>query len=297
MRKNDVCAIIVTHNYNYNDLKACIKSIINQVKEIIIVDNASLEANQLIDIINGYDDISIKFNNKNLGIAAALNIGIKLAAKKKYKWILSLDQDSNCKEFFIEKLLSAYENLPPTVQNGVGMVVPNWVDINLKNSDLESESDKIYEIQSAITSGAIYKSEIFDKVGLFEEKLFIDQVDHEFCLRLNLQNYKILKIESCILNHKLGDSISKKFIMWNVVVTNHSPVRRYYITRNRIYVANKYKYNYPKLRVSCIKKILKDLLLIITYEGKKIEKVKMIIKGIYDAKNSRFGAYGEANKK
>lgn len=292
MSNNNVAAVIVTYNYNEMDLKSCIKSIVNQVEEIIIVDNASINQKKIFDIIKEFSESKICCikNDQNLGIATALNQGIKTASQKEFEWILSLDQDSKCASDFISEMLSTYKSFPKKQREDTAMLVPKWIDLNLTEEKI-NKKNKVESVPTAITSGALYKSGIFSKVGFFEEKLFIDQVDHEFCLRLKQQNFKIFKIENSLLFHKLGESVERKFLKMKFVVTHHSPVRRYYITRNRIYLANKFKKSFPIIFRESIIKIIKDSVIIIFFEEQKYKKIKMTFYGVHDAYRQNFGEF------
>ena len=57
---------------------------------------------------------------------------------------------------------------------------------------------------SLITSGSLINTSIFSEIGGYNEKLFIDEVDHEYCYRIKMLGYSVLQLENILLNHTLG---------------------------------------------------------------------------------------------
>ena len=94
INSNNTCSVIVT--YNPDD------SLINNVRRIasfsykvIIVDNGSNEVDALFRSLQAeISNLRVVVNASNLGIAKALNIGIKSALEFAPKWIFTFDQDS-----------------------------------------------------------------------------------------------------------------------------------------------------------------------------------------------------------
>src|SRR5690606_2778062 len=98
-----------------------------------------------------------------------------------------------------------------------------------------------------ITSGNLLNIKAWEKIGGFDEKLFIDEVDHDFCVRAKLSGFKIMKVKGTFLHHNLGNVI---YIQKNGNLrkkTIHQPFRMYYIIRNGLYFIKKYKKVFPEL--------------------------------------------------
>lgn len=103
---NRVCAIIITYNVKENIINV-VNAIKGQVSEVLLVDNGSDKSTLeiLSDLKNTNNNVSLILNNKNLGIAKAINKGIKFATKKDFNWILTLDHDTICEKDMIKKCL------------------------------------------------------------------------------------------------------------------------------------------------------------------------------------------------
>lgn len=282
----NVVAVIVTYNVESNFLSR-IDTLKDKVNEIIVVDNGS--NNETLRMLDSIKDEIVLFKlNENKGIAYALNRGIEYAINKGYQWILTLDHDSIVEDSMISNMLETYEGIDSETKEKIVMITP--VHIEEKNySNEEVIKDNSWEyVLTEITSGSLTKASYY-KENLYDEDLFIDLVDHDFCLNINKQGYKIIQVKSAVLIHNLGDSIKKKILGIAVTPTNHSSVRRYYMSRNRFYIWNKYKNEFPQWISKDKKRFVSELVKVILFEEKKSEKIKMTIRGIKDFKNGKVG--------
>ena len=291
---NSVAAVIITYNVE-NNFKNRINKLKGKVDEIIVVDNGS--KSETISMLKELEkEITIIYLEKNKGIAYALNTGIKYSIEKGYDWILTLDHDSIVTDNMINNMLKCYEGFEGELKEKVAMLVPVHVEEkeheNNRVINNEEVSSKSYtEVLTEITSGALTKASIYKSVGLYDEKLFIDLVDHDYCLSLNKKGFKVIQVNSAILIHNLGESVKKSILGLKMIPTNHSPLRRYYMSRNRHYIWNKYKKDFPGWVLTDKRRFITENLKIVLFEDNKIEKFKYIRQGIRDYKNNIFGEF------
>lgn len=281
-----VVAIIISYNPD-NNLLDSVNLLKNQVEKIIIVDNGSKkEKVKNINLIRDIDKekIEVIFNEENLGIATALNIGIKEGLKQGYNWILTMDQDSKCSENMVKKMFEVYNGIDEKERRDILSIFPNFVDERIQSIEENSEMNAYEYVDADITSGNLLKAEVFDKVGFFDDSLFIDLVDTDFCMKLNEKNIKMIKVRDAILYHSLGESQSVKSVFGKFNTSNHSALRRYYMTRNRFYTWEKYK-DLNSFTLNRDKKLFKkEFVKIILGEKDKMNKIKMVFKGYKDYK-------------
>lgn len=285
---NSVCCVIVTYNCSDEFLNT-FNSVINQVDEIVIVDNGSRYDTKNI-LISLENKAKVIFLDDNMGIAAALNIGVKYAIENHYDWVITLDNDSIMDDKMIGKLLSTYDTLNDKQKREIVSLMPQYLEMGVHDYNENIKSGTI-EVECGITSGNLIKINIFKKVGMFNEKLFIDYVDNEFCYRIIKLGYKILQVNDAILYHRLGEVEERKFLNSKVRVSNHSVIRRYYITRNRLYCWKKYSKLAPKTMKLDKLSFIKETIKIILYEKEKKLKIRMILKGYKDYKKNIFGKF------
>lgn len=278
-----VAAIIVSYNPDSN-LFDSINLLLNQVEKVIIVDNGSKEKYvKYIKSINE-DKIEIILNKENLGIATALNIGVRKALENGYEWILTMDQDSKASPDMVKKMFNVYNSINREERKDILSIFPNFVDERIQSIEENSNMNSYEYVDADITSGNLLRREVFEKVGFFDDSLFIDLVDTDFCMRLNEKGIKMIKIRDAVLYHSLGESKTIKGILGSFNTSNHSALRRYYMTRNRFYIWEKYK-GLNSFTLNRDKKLFKkEFVKIILGEKDKVNKIKMVLKGYKDYK-------------
>lgn len=278
-----VVAIIVSYNPDSN-LFDSINLLLNQVEKVIIVDNGSKEKYvKYIKSINE-DKIEIILNKENLGIATALNIGVRKALENGYEWILTMDQDSKASPDMVKKMFNVYNSINREERKDILSIFPNFVDERIQSIEENSNMNSYEYVDADITSGNLLRKEVFEKVGFFDDSLFIDLVDTDFCMRLNEKGIKMIKIRDAVLYHSLGESKTIKGILGSFNTSNHSALRRYYMTRNRFYIWEKYK-GLNSFTLNRDKKLFKkEFVKIILGEKDKVNKIKMVLRGYKDYK-------------
>ena len=278
-----VAALIVSYNPD-SHLFDSINLLLNQVEKVIIVDNGSKEKYvKYIKSINE-DKIEIILNKENLGIATALNIGVRKALENGYEWILTMDQDSKASPDMVKKMFNVYNSINREERKDILSIFPNFVDERIQSIEENSNMNSYEYVDADITSGNLLRKEVFEKVGFFDDSLFIDLVDTDFCMRLNEKGIKMIKIRDAVLYHSLGESKTIKGILGSFNTSNHSALRRYYMTRNRFYIWEKYK-GLNSFTLNRDKKLFKkEFVKIILGEKDKVNKIKMVLRGYKDYK-------------
>lgn len=276
-----ICAIIVTYEPN-DSLIRLYKSIENQVDEILIVDNNSSSV-ESINVLKSLKDnkIQLIYNKENFGIGYALNQGVKYAIDKNYKWVLTLDQDSEFLPNTYNLLISSYENLDD--KNKIMLIAPKSIErINLKNINNNLpiiENIKWNNVILNLTSGSLIKVETFNKVGMFDEKLFIEQVDNDLCYRIIQKGYFIKVAEDVCFIQEIGNA--KK--VCGCVVRNHNSKRKYYLSRNVTIMLKKYFFVAPYTTIRYfLGGTLFSFIKVLLFEKEKISKMVSCCKGFFD---------------
>jgi rhamnosyltransferase len=236
-----------------------------RILAIVVLYFPEKPANDIIKAFKDLVDDVMYFDNTgtNIGVAAALNKGLERAIDEGYDWLLTMDQDSVFEDGALEEL----KRVAFTSKDNIAIVSPfHFIKKTVKSSAIE-------EVPFTMTSGNLLRISAAKKAGKFEEKLFIDSVDNEYCLRLRQNGFKIIRVNSAVLRHQLG-----KPGPFNIVT--HNATRRYYITRNMLYVMKKY---FPRFFLFGSKELIKSFLLIVFVEREKTEKLRSMLKGMRDS--------------
>ncbi len=230
---------IITVNYNgLKDTCALIDSItFNEDMEVIVVDNASTE-NEASILQKSYPNIIVIRSDKNLGFAGGNNLGIKVA---KGKYLFLINNDTAFKEFNPQVLIQRLESSPQ-----IGMVCPKirfaWDNnpiqfagytplspITIRNHAIgfgeedKGQYDMPHQTPYAHGAAMLIKREAIEKVGLMPECYFLYYEELDWSMMFARAGYEIWYEPASIIYHKESQSTGQ-----------NSPLRTYYITRNRL---------------------------------------------------------------
>lgn len=262
----DLCVVIVFYN-GEKSLVDRVKTLSCYVKDILVVDNNSdSETLGIIQQIALIPYVTVLRNEQNMGIAYALNQGLKHAVESKKALLLTLDQDSQIGIETIIRLVGCI-NIPRKVIS----VGPFYSEKNNKNKET-------VDVTYLITSGNVIHVNKCVELGGYNDKLFIDCVDIDLSFKIFTHGYRMQKISKAFLNHRIGEY--EKSSLLRISYLAHSPKRYFYIYRNNIYI---YKTFFSKLPWECVKLFLSLLLgtlKLILVEKSKVYKIRYACNGI-----------------
>lgn len=244
-REIKIAAGIVLFNPDRQRLGKCIESLRKQVEKIYIFDNGFSQM-----AFDTQDDILYYTEKKNKGIAYALNFIMDAAKKDGFDWVVTMDQDS----IMPFGVIDAYK-IEIEQDNHLGIVCPQVVDRRRIYMEVEKKNEKVY-VEKCITSASCTSINVWEKIGKFDTWMFIDLVDNDFCKRLRVSGYKILKLNKFVLDQEFGKIFPKSEriqLFWlriSKLLGNQNwakfsykkvvdPRRVYYTCRNLIYLNKK----------------------------------------------------------
>ena len=266
-----------------------VKSIANQVDLVFICDNSAI-CNLLI--FKELENIKYYWTGKNYGLSVAFNKAIKENIDKinDDDYLIFFDQDSSIKFNHIDQLICEYEKIE---KQGVriGCLGPVFFNVNSGKVEIplrkKEISEKIYNVPNIITSSMITKFSILKKIGYWNEKIFLDFVDWDYCWRLKKFGFSCVLTENVILTHQLG--IGEKKI-WFIRVRVGAAIREYYQTRDACYLI---LCNYVpfKMRIRLLLNLTIRPFAHILFLNDKRERLHYIWRGFVDAFNGVRGEY------
>lgn len=286
MTTPSVCAVVVTYHPSLSMLDN-LSLILVQVEELVVVDNGSDESE--LEYLRKAS-LRLRFqlieNGENLGIAEALNQGVRWAKAKGYPWVILFDQDSKLTDAFMDRMFATWESHPK--RDRIGSLHPRYVD---PASGIEPVVWRAKDGGPVIslTSGALMPTWIFDKVGMFASEFFIDWVDIEFCFRIRAAGYLIADSQNAVLLHTAGHPTKSSFLGFRFRPSHHSPTRRYYISRNRVVVYRKYCRVFPAWVAKSIYTSLRETIKCFIGEEDRGRKLRSVLAGTWDGLNGKMG--------
>lgn len=257
---------IIILNFNgEKDTLECLKSLEklqsenNIDTEIIVIDNGSIPEFK-IEHLKFRKNVQLIKNKENIGFVGGNNVGIEYALEDKCDYVLILNNDTIVGTQLVNELVKTAE-----LDEKIGIVVPkiyfekgyefhkerykkeelgkiiwyaggvmdwkNIIGFHKGVDDVDNgQYEKVEETEIATGCCMLVKSEVFKKVGLFDEKYFLYYEDADFSQRVKKAGYKIIFSPNAILWHKNAGSAGG----------SGSKLQDYYITRNRLLFGMKY---------------------------------------------------------
>lgn len=227
-------SIVVCYRPNIELLNQLCEKIIVDGSRVVLVDNTETPYLEQEVLPEGCQFITLGCNK---GIAYAQNIGVDVAIQEGAEIIAFFDQDSQVEPGILKPLVSELITGEPNI------VSPRCID-NISHAELPAitvsrygmakskfchKATSPYLVDIIISSGTVVTKEAFRIVGGFNEDLFIDYVDTEWCLRCKEKNIPIKVVPSAVMYHRVGMRSVK---MGLITVQVHSPERCYYQIRN-----------------------------------------------------------------
>ena len=287
---NAVRLSIITINYNgLKDTCELIDTLpLNDEKiEVIVVDNASTQ-DEATEIEKRFPQVKVIKSDNNLGFAGGNNFGIQ-AAHGKYLFFINNDAilpQPSALSLLINRLESSAH---------IGMVCPKirftWdkqpiqyagytplSKITLRNKSIGfgEEDNGQYDIAHptpyAHGAAMMVKREVIEKVGMMPECYFLYYEELDWSMMIRRAGYEIWYEPACTIFHKESHTTGQQ-----------SPLKTYYITRNRFHFAlrninrgERYLTYIYLICIVAVRDILKYL-----YKG-QINMAKAVMKGIKD---------------
>lgn len=278
----NIAGVVILY-YPDKNLIDRVKSYLDHLTRLFVLDNSGTTADFLKPFIENKKVVYLH-DGSNKGISVRLNQAATLALEEKFDWLLTMDQDS----YFPEGSLQQYNDC---IKSFVHKDSTAMFGVQFQNEHEKIFPCKPEEVSHLITSGSILNLNLFTKLGGFDEALFIDKVDHEYCLRAALNNFKIIQFQNLFIHHFLGEVVEGKSLKTfkSTRRTLHSPLRMYYIFRNYFYLRRKYRGQFTKIFSEMKNELFNRFKNNFIYGKNKTLLLKYVIKGYLDYKKGRMG--------
>ena len=242
-------ATVIIPNYNgMRFLPDCIHALENQTTddfEILVVDNGSADGSAAWLSENGIRTVLL---SENKGFAGGVNAGIRAAGTE---FVILLNNDTKVLPDFAEELIQSIRKSPKRFScsammikesdhglidsAGDGLTVSGWAFQRGIDEPVEkfSKSRKVF---SSCAGAAIYRREVLERIGLFDEMHFAYLEDMDISYRAKLAGYYNYYCPRAMVYH-LGSATSG---------SKYNPFKVRISARNNIYLMFK---NQPDLQL------------------------------------------------
>lgn len=306
-----VVAVVVTFRPDSATLERVVHAVSPQVDEVVVVDDTGPDAEGAAGFgafvgSGGIPDARIVRLEENRGVAAAQNTGIREALALGARHVLLLDQDSECAPDMVERLLDAVELLH---RRGVEVsaVGPRYRDedgpvsgfvrfgaFRFRRVPCPADAEGPVEADFLISSGSLIPARAFERVGLMDERLFIDHVDTDWFLRARSLGLRCFGVCDATMRHALGEEQARVWVGRWRTVPRHRPFRYYYMVRNSLLL---YHRSYAPRRwiAGDLFRLVGIAVFNLLLPGPRSERLRMMLRGLWHGLTGRHGSLGASS--
>lgn len=279
-----IVAVVVTWNPDAETLEALLRAVHPQVDHTLVIDNASSERL----VVPSLERLSLIRCPVNNGLAHAYNLARERARELQASHLLLFDQDSCPAADMVHQLQQALASQAD--QGQVAAAGPDYKDVKGQSRSpfvalsglglkrVPCGDGECVEVDHLISSGSLISLSAFDEIGPFEEQLFIDYVDTEWCWRARRKGYRLLGVSDAHMSHRMGDDefsvLGRRFVL-------HEPYRLYYQTRNRCWMLRRPWVGW-RWRIMDTVRGAKIFVVIALFSPHRWPRIKYMTKGIID---------------
>ena len=314
-----VFGVLVSYQPQPKRLQQVLEAVAPQVQHLLVVDNSETEQAQAqvqnaIEAIKGFCEqgahqtvIDLHKTETNLGLSSAYNIAIGRARSAHASHLLLLDQDSVVAGDMVHALLRGIERgegeaAQLGVQGAPVMVGPWYTDeltgrrsvvlrtgrflLNYVPTPVNLTAEQLTKMpvmptEMLISSGSLVAMPTFDALGELDDKLFIDHVDTDWCLRIKHSSQWMAVVPDAHMKHQLGDRVLRLWWgRWRLLPV-HSPIRLYYTFRNSLWLYVRPHAHWRWILFD-IKRLCAVTLIHMLAKGPRWPRLQQICKGLRD---------------
>lgn len=231
-------SIIIVNWNGIHLLKGCFDSVFNQTFkdfEVILVDNGSTDGS-LEYVANAFPDVRVIPLPVNRGFTGGNNEGFR---QSNGSFIVLLNNDASIQEDWLERMVAVMDS-DAGLGSCASKIVIDGTDLLDSAGDLFTTSftgTKLGELQKAgdfnkprfvagpCAAAAIYRRDMLEQIGFFDDDFFLNHEDTDLNLRAWLAGWRCLFIPDAVAYHKVSSSIGTL-----------SDTSVYYFARNSLWV-------------------------------------------------------------
>jgi rhamnosyltransferase len=287
--KKNAIAVVVTYHPGA-ELIPRLGELASQFGRVVVIDNHSSdeELMPLRALSKRATSISLIPNPENVGIAAALNQGCRQALEQNASWLVTFDQDSEPAADLLDCVAAEWAAQPQRAR--IGLIGVNFRSPN-GATRIPAQSG-LADARAVITSGSLLNLAAWRDVGPFREDFFIDEVDHEYALRMRRRGWLVKITQRVLMEHALGSPRRHKLGGWQPVLSHHSALRRYYMVRNRVLLAREHLGFDPRFVGCQLGRSFRESASVLLFEPEKAAKLRAMAQGLVDGIRGRTGRAG-----
>lgn len=226
MAENNQVLVVVLNFNGWEETLTCVDAILAQTYDnfhLMLIDNGSQdESLEKLAHLESHEKITFVKQPVNLGFAGGVNIGIRHAIENKIRYTALLNNDAIIAKDWLEILVETLEKTEASSVTGLllsgdgkkiestGDSYSRWGLPFPRQRDEPVEAARDSEYVFGGTAGAsLYKTTLFEDIGLFDETFFAYFEDTDISYRAQLAGHKAYYEKSALAYHDHGTTSSK----------------------------------------------------------------------------------------
>ena len=296
-----ICAIVVGYKPDKAVLVRLLTALKPQVSSLIFINNGGLDARHVEDMLGL--GVNLFDMSGNIGLGAALNFGFSVAVELGADYVVTFDQDSEATDHLIADLLQGMEAALTFDQKCIA-VAPAFFDrragervyfpfYSTKQGRVTAiypncGGDELVPADVLITSGMCIRASAWTEGMKYDEALFVDFTDTEWCFRAKSRGFGLYGYSKAAMGHALSDAPPLKLL--GLSFFRYSPIRRYYYFRNAVAVA--FRKTVParwrrRLLMGLFIKFVGNLVV----DPARFHSARMMLRGVYQGAKNDLGPW------
>ncbi len=280
----NIAACVILYHPNTTEIISNIETYLPFVKKLYVFDNSQKKSNQLV--FKNLKKTEYYWDGENKGISIRLNDACKKAIEENFDYLLTMDQDSCFDTITINHYFQCIVNFVYHSKVAV-------YGLEYNRKEIYSKTPITTEVDHLITSASVLNLKLFNVIGGFDNNLFIDGVDIDYCFSAICKGFKNIKFCNISFSHSLGTRTKRGSIftlyLFKKYVSLHSSLRIYYMFRNMLYIKNKYEKKIPEIIRKFEKNQRYHISKNIRYSNEIVKVLKYKQKAFQDFKNNKMG--------
>jgi len=238
-----VCSLTILYNPSIHVVDA-IGSYAGEVEKAFVFDNSPRRDDAIAKRLEAMENVEYSFGGgENLGLSRPINTFASKAADEGFDWFITFDQDSVAEDGMVEKMVSFAGS--SAYDDSIALVAP-FPHKNKASFDRSLPLPEASYVNLAIQSGLMHRLSAMQAIGPYDERLFIDEIERDYCARVWSMGYSVIRLNDAVLFHQVADTTGES------EAGKYSAPRFYYRTRNMLHMRDKWWDDNPKYADDCV---------------------------------------------
>lgn len=287
-------AVLVVYG-RVDNVSAAVAKLAATVDRVLVVDNNESQASGLVDALGGLPALVLHNANRG-GLAGAYNLALQALSADGQDMpdaLVFVDQDSDVDQ--LGRFLGDATVKALLQRDDVAAVAPAYCDraTGLRGRYIELTRWHVHHLPRrfegarpvafVINSMTVWRGPALRRIGRFNERLAIDHVDTEYCLRARQLKLAVWVHGDHEFKHAIGQRRRYRLLGRDLQAGGHAPARRRFIGRNTALLARTWFIREPAFGALCLMRLAYEVTGILMAEDDKLAKLSALMRGALES--------------